>query len=346
MSDLYAVLGTKKTATAVEIKAAYRALALKYHPDHAGTKCEDKFKEVVAAYEVLSDPVRRERYDKYGAMGPVFVLSYSVEKLARVGDIGDVYKASNNGQTVALKIARDPRDNDLMQAEWNNLKTIRPVGKDETKHYRYFPQPIESFKVNDGGKHRQVNVFTWLENFHSIVTVREAHTKLQLEHGVWMLNRILEALSHTHAAGVVHGSVLPPHVMAYASSAEKDPFNHGAKLVGWSYSMPIGQPLRAISPKWSGYYPPEVFDKLPTRPSTDIYMAVRTIMYALGGVADPTNRPSHVPDYLWRFFLGCLLANPRARPQDALSLRSELKDHMAKHYGPKKYVRFDMPATA
>lgn len=71
--DYYEVLGVSKTASADEIKKAYRKLALKYHPDrNPGDKeAEEKFKEAAEAYEVLSDADKRSKYDQFGHnMGP------------------------------------------------------------------------------------------------------------------------------------------------------------------------------------------------------------------------------------------------------------------------------------
>ena len=69
--DYYEVLEVPKTATADEIKKAYRKQAIKYHPDkNPGDKAaEEKFKEAAEAYEVLSDPQKRQRYDQYGHAG-------------------------------------------------------------------------------------------------------------------------------------------------------------------------------------------------------------------------------------------------------------------------------------
>jgi len=65
--DFYQSLGISKTASADEIKKAYRKLALQYHPDRNKTKeAEARFKEVTKAYEVLSDPQKKQAYDQYG----------------------------------------------------------------------------------------------------------------------------------------------------------------------------------------------------------------------------------------------------------------------------------------
>jgi curved DNA-binding protein len=69
--DYYAILGLKRDAAADDIKAAYRRLARKYHPDVSKEKdAEEKFKEMAEAYETLKDPEKRAAYDQLGSYQP------------------------------------------------------------------------------------------------------------------------------------------------------------------------------------------------------------------------------------------------------------------------------------
>ena len=92
--DYYEVLGVAKNATADDIKKAYKKLALQYHPDRhvndseADKKAaEDKFKEAAEAYEVLSDPQKRQRYDQFGFAGMGGAGGFSAENI----DMSDIF---------------------------------------------------------------------------------------------------------------------------------------------------------------------------------------------------------------------------------------------------------------
>lgn len=355
--DLYTVLGVKKTATAEELKRVFRELAKKFHPDTnpGNKKAEERFKEIAAAYDVLGDPTKRAQYDKTGTVGP-FVLntkagSYRVLRLAFKGEVADIYETvfEKTGERFALKIARSPRDNDLLENEAKMLKAVYPTDPGKHKYHLYLPRLANSFKIDDGTR-RQANILEWLTDYYPLEMVREAHTPLQMEHGVWMFNRMLEILGYIHGRKkIIHGAVLPEHVLVYAGTKEKDPLNHGARLVGWSSSAAVGQALKIISAKYEAFYPPEVFKKKPATAATDIYMAAKSVIHVLGGEISAVGAdlyPPHIPKYLVAFLKSCTLKTQAARPQDAWELHKELKEHMRKHYGPKKYVPFQMPLLA
>ena len=69
--DYYEVLGVHRSADAREIKAAYRRLAIKFHPDKnpGNPEAEEKFKEAAEAFAVLSDDEKRQLYDRFGKSG-------------------------------------------------------------------------------------------------------------------------------------------------------------------------------------------------------------------------------------------------------------------------------------
>src|SRR5437016_2269669 len=86
--DYYEILGVTRTASADEIKRAYRRMAVKYHPDRADgdkSQAELKFKECAEAYEVLSDDNKRRRYDQFGHQGVQGAHDFSHM------DVGDIF---------------------------------------------------------------------------------------------------------------------------------------------------------------------------------------------------------------------------------------------------------------
>src|SRR3954470_13992600 len=97
MSTLYDTLGVKKSASADEIKKAYRKLAREHHPDRnpGDASAEEKFKEIQHAYDVLGDDDKRKQYDRFGSQngrpgaGPQNV-NFDFGDF-NIGDIGDIF---------------------------------------------------------------------------------------------------------------------------------------------------------------------------------------------------------------------------------------------------------------
>jgi molecular chaperone DnaJ len=87
--DYYEVLGVDRNASTDDIKRAYRKMAMKYHPDRnpGDEEAESKFKEAAEAYEVLSEPQTRQRYDQFGHEGLRGTSSHDFSRM----DIGDIF---------------------------------------------------------------------------------------------------------------------------------------------------------------------------------------------------------------------------------------------------------------
>lgn len=141
--DYYEVLGVEKNASADEIKKAYRKKAIQFHPDkNPGDKqAEENFKEAAEAYDVLSDPQKRQRYDQFGhagvggaSQGGGFGGGMSMEDIfSQFGDIfGGHFGGSRGGRRVN-------RGSDLRVKVKLNLKEIANGVEKKIKVKKYVP---------------------------------------------------------------------------------------------------------------------------------------------------------------------------------------------------------------
>lgn len=96
--DYYEILGVSKDADKEEIKRAYRRLARKYHPDvNKEEGAEERFKEINRAYEVLSEPETRTRYDRYGEAGVSSAAGASYQDFGDLGGFADIFESFFSG---------------------------------------------------------------------------------------------------------------------------------------------------------------------------------------------------------------------------------------------------------
>ena len=147
--DYYEILGVPRTASEAEIKTAYRKSALKYHPDRNpdNKEAETKFKQAAQAYEVLSDPQKKQQYDQFGHTdahgmgggghgGPGNMNMDDI-----FSNFGDIFGSMFGGQQQASKKTgpRKNRGHDLYKEEVLTLKESFSGIKKEVKYYRFFP---------------------------------------------------------------------------------------------------------------------------------------------------------------------------------------------------------------
>jgi molecular chaperone DnaJ len=107
-TDYYTILGVERTATDAEIKKAFRRLAQQWHPDVSqDPQAAERFKELNEAYQVLSDPGRRQRYDLFGAAG------VEADVAAGFGGFADIFDAFFGGAVGGSRRGRPPSGSDL-----------------------------------------------------------------------------------------------------------------------------------------------------------------------------------------------------------------------------------------
>ncbi len=252
------------------------------------------------------------------------------------GDLADLYAAEYDGtEPVLLKMPRDPADSDLLDREAVALCQLVVDG--DARFRPYVPRLVETFRHRDGatGEPRQVNVITRMEGFHSLAEVRDAFPDgLDPRDVAWMWRRLLVALGFAHRAMVVHGAVLPEHVLIH-------PEQHGLVLVDWCYSVPgcyarvdPSRLVPAMIDRYAAWYPEEVPGRRPASPATDIHMATLCMAHLL---------PDEVPKPLGLFIRGCTLAAQRSRPYDAWELLAELDEILEALYGPRRFRPFHFP---
>ena len=96
--DYYQILGVSRDASKEELKRSYRRLARKYHPDvNKEPGAEDRFKEINRAYEVLSEPETRNRYDRFGEAGVSSGAGASGFEYGDMGGFADIFESIFNG---------------------------------------------------------------------------------------------------------------------------------------------------------------------------------------------------------------------------------------------------------
>lgn len=297
---------------------AYHRLARIVHPDAGGPR--EAFDRLTALWR---------------AYGPVTITTrrgtYALAPTPTRGDLANLYDA---GETL-VKIPRDPGLNDLIEREAIALRQLPKDG--DGRFLPYVPRLVESFRHRDEatGAERRANAIGRLDGFRSLAEVRAAYPDgVDPRDVAWMWRRLLVALGFAHRAGVLHGAVLPEHVLIH-------PGEHGLVLVDWCYSVPGCHPDRsgrvpAMVTRRADWYPPEVAAREPAGPGTDVYLATRCMTHLMAGRA---------PKALRAFAHGCLLTAERRRPQDAWRLLTELDDLLERLYGPRRFRPFHLPTS-
>jgi hypothetical protein len=269
-----------------------------------------------------------------------------------IGSISSVYRCRfvDAGHDVegVFKIARDARTNHLLGNEADILQQL--LGRDEHGRFRPFlPQVVETIHV--GGTSataaRRANVLRMHpairspDELYTLAEVREAYPNgLDGRDVAWMWRRILSVLGFIHTHGVVHGAVLPMHVMI-------EPREHKLVLIDWCCAMrepkPHGPPLTIISGGYRSWYKREGAYRAAPTSALDMAFAARCIIELLGG--DPLNAtaPDGVEPALMRHLGRCLGGGGEPRLLEAWKVLDDFDRLIEALWGPRRFRTLALP---
>ncbi len=305
--------------------AVYKKLVRSCHPDlHSEENAKEALQILNALRQEAETRIAAGDYGKKLPLPhcvPLELGKYKVQRKPTVGDVADLYIVEK--YPLIVKVARSHDDNDLLRAEASALKLLAGI----TGPVKDGVPAIETFQV-DGRRKREANVLTYFPGFY---TAEQVHAKMTVDAqtGVWMFKRILSLLTWVHHFKLVHGAILPPHVLFYPDNDEgstlarpgknrfNDPRTHSIRLIDWCYSVDFTKRTRLSSwvPAWKDHYPPEVIAKTSIGPTTDLYMAAMLINYLSGTL----------PPALEKVLVKCLKPNPAERYQKASEVFEDWK---------------------
>jgi hypothetical protein len=271
---------------------------------------------------------------------------YTLKRLLGRGDLCNLYvgTATNAAEKkqVLLKVPLQPQDNDLLTNEAHILGHLCS-GKNYHTARHFVSQLVDAFPYAEQatGITRQVTVLSYVAGLFSLKEVKAAYPcGIDTRDMAWIWRRLLIALDFAHTNKVIHGSVLPPHILIH-------PEQHGVVLIDWAYAVldPATTHTRisAISADYREWYPAEVFTRAEPQPGLDIFMAASCMIDLLGGDPHRRTMPAHIPWQMQNHLKGCTLPHPHQRPQDARILLKDFDDLLERLWGPRTFHAFSMP---
>lgn len=287
----------------------FKRLAKLCHPDKfpGNKKAEDAFKHLNHLRGVN------------GSAAEILIGKWSISQPFTRGDIADLYITKD---LAVFKIARSERDNDLMLQEKTVVNLIHS-SKDE-KFPLYVPRVIESFKASG----RVTNVLEYADKYVSLEEIWQRCGPLDFRHIVWMMNRLFSALGFIHRLELVHGAIVPTHLLY-------NPTNHTMQLVDWCYSTKIGGKVPAIVKKYKTLYPKEILAKGQAQTSSDLFMAM--------GIVRRTAQ--NIPAKFRPLIEWAEAGSPASRPADAWAFQDRWRATAKEVYGDPKFVELTIPVN-
>lgn len=307
LDDLYELLEVSPRASDEVLRAAHKALLIKYHADRNNNKkTTELLSNINEAYNVLSTESGRLEYDRVrnNLKGEIIGEYRILEKIAE-GGFGTTYKAEHilTGKFACIK--------DCSQIDaFNESILIEEAQAMWDLGHHSIPAAKGMIRMPN----RSLGLITKYIPHPTLMKIVEEQTarglRLDPEHVAWMTERVLNALRYMHYEGVLHGDLKPGNILL-------DTQKHMGYIVDFGFSKV--KPKAGSGNKGTAQFfsAPEIINGEDTSPQSDFYSLGMTMIYALSGDIDWLARkrmPSSTPKPLVEFITNLVKRNPNERP--------------------------------
>jgi serine/threonine protein kinase len=317
MADLFRVLRGFAGSIYQNVAWFIQVIRAEYCPDRDEADADTQTTRPAPEVQTVSGPQR----------------AYTLLGSLAVGDAADVYLGSAAESYYLLKMSRSGAGNIRLDNERQVLATLS-ARAGTTTYRHYLPALVDSFTVHEGFPKR-INMFAYEPGFYTLEQVHEQHPALDGRHLAWIFNRLLTVLGFCHRRQIVHGAILPCHVLLHTA-------NHGLQLVGWGQSVQAGETIAIQPSRYQDWYPVEILKHQPVSPATDVFLAAQCVTYLAGGDPVHDRMPDTVPAPMRAFIKSCLLEGAAMRPHDAWTVMEEFDDLLRRLYGPPQFHPLSM----
>lgn len=332
------IFGELSPTTEETLTKAARKLQQQVHPDHnKETNATDVFNALSKLLDLATAAIANKTYGANKKINTTTIISkkdeYAVGERSYTGENSIIYRGTNKGNNpIVIRLAKTPANNKAIKDSAAILTKIKDVGTAPI-----VPDLIDTFNMVVNGKKQEALVFNDppcgdLPSMTLTKIMQHYPNGVAPEHFVWMMKRMLSAILHAEKAKVLHGAILPCHIVVY-------PDSHLEKLIGWSHAAEYGKSRKPIIEKFKDYYPDD-YAVAKANSTTDIYMLAKCMIKILGGNIITNDLPPQIPLAIGGFLKSLVVGHSELYAASVFKRVTELASQI---FGKPKFITLNIP---